>query len=134
MSNLWWKCLPIALWGPIVSDSSGGSFELPTDECIKIKDPILSHVFPGHGEYIEHLPNVISTYRAHHRQRMGLVWNALKEKSRPLYHLIDDVFPSVPEDDVFLAVSEIFVHLEILIDEGRAELGDPGPPALYRAL
>jgi len=48
--------------------------------------------------------------------------------------LIDNVFPFVPEDDLFLAVSEIVVHLEILINEGRAELADPGPPALYRAL
>jgi len=91
-------------------------------------------VFPGHGEYIEDLPGIISTYRLHHRERMDLVWNVLRKKSRPLYHLIDDVFPFVPENDVFLAVSEIFVHLEILIDEGRAELSDPGPPALYRAL
>jgi len=65
---------------------------------------------------------------------MDLVWRALKKKSRPIYHLINDVFPFVPENDFFLAVSEVFVHLEILIDEGRAELADPGPPALYRAL
>jgi len=91
-------------------------------------------VFPGHGEYIEDLSGIISSYRIHHHERMGLVWNALKKKSQPLYHLIDDVFPFVPEDDVFLAVSEIFVHLEILINEGRAELADSGPPALYRAL
>jgi glyoxylase-like metal-dependent hydrolase (beta-lactamase superfamily II) len=91
-------------------------------------------VFPGHGEYIGDLSGIISTYRVHHRERMDLVWNALKRQSRPIYHLIDDVFPFVPENDVFLAVSEIFVHLEILINEGRAELADPGPPALYRAL
>jgi len=91
-------------------------------------------VFPGHGEYIEDLPSIISTYREHHQQRMDLVWDALRKQPRPLYHLIDDVFPFVPEEDVFLAVSEIFAHLEILINEGRAELADPGPPALYRAL
>jgi len=91
-------------------------------------------VFPGHGEYIKDLSGIISTYKAHHQERTDLVWNALKKKSRPVYHLIDDVFPFVPEDDVFLAVSEIFVHLEILINEGRAELADPGPPALYQAL
>jgi len=45
--------------------------------------------------------------------------------------LIDDAFPFVPESDVFLAVSEIFVHMEILVNEGRAVLADPGPPALY---
>ena len=91
-------------------------------------------VFPGHGEYIEDLPDIISTYRAHHRERMDLVWNALKRNSRPLYDLVDDVFAYVPEGHLFLAMSEIFVHLEILINEGRAELAETGPPALYRAL
>ena len=91
-------------------------------------------VFPGHGEYIDDLPGIISSYKAHHRERMDLVWKALKKQSRPIYHLIDDVFPFVPENDLFLAVSEIFVHLEILVNEGRAALADPGPPALYRAL
>jgi glyoxylase-like metal-dependent hydrolase (beta-lactamase superfamily II) len=91
-------------------------------------------VFPGHGEYIEDLPGIIYSYRVHHRERMDLIWEALNKKSRPIYHLIDDVFPFVPENDVFLAVSEIFVHLEILINEARAKLADPGPPALYRAL
>jgi glyoxylase-like metal-dependent hydrolase (beta-lactamase superfamily II) len=91
-------------------------------------------VFPGHGEYIEDLPGIISSYRVHHRERMDLVWKALKKQSRPIYDLIDDVFPFVPENDMFLAVSEIFVHLEILINEDRAVLDDPGPPSLYRAL
>jgi glyoxylase-like metal-dependent hydrolase (beta-lactamase superfamily II) len=91
-------------------------------------------VLPGHGEYIEDLKNLISTYKAHHRERMGLVWNALNKEKRPIYDIVDDVFPEVPEGEIFLAVSEIFVHLEILIREGRAELVDPGPPALYRAL
>jgi len=65
---------------------------------------------------------------------MDLLWKALKVQFRPIYHLIDDLLPFVPEDYVFLAVTEIFVHLEILINEGRAELADPGLPALYRAL
>jgi glyoxylase-like metal-dependent hydrolase (beta-lactamase superfamily II) len=91
-------------------------------------------VFPGHGEYIDDLPDIISTYKVHHRERMELVWNALKKKSRPLYDLIDEVFAYVPEGHLFLAMSEIFVHLEILINEGRADLADLGPPALYRAL
>lgn len=92
------------------------------------------YVFPGHGEYIEDLPRIISSYKAHHRERMDLVWKALKVQSRSIYDLIDDVFPFVPENDVFLAVSEIFVHLEILINERRAALADPGPPSLFRAL
>lgn len=92
------------------------------------------YVFSGHGEYMEDMHQIISVYRAHHRQRMDLIWQALKKASRPIYQLIDDVFPVVPEGDIFLAVSEIAVHLEVLINEGQAELLEPGPPALFRAL
>jgi len=91
-------------------------------------------VFPGHGEFIEDFTGIISSYRAHHRQRMDLVWNALKQKPGPVFNLIDDTFPYVLDEEIFLAVSEILAHLEILINEGRAELSDPGPPALYRVL
>jgi len=92
------------------------------------------YVFSGHGEYMDDTHQIISTYKAHHRRRMDQVWQALKKESRPIYQLIDDVFPVVPEGDVFLAVSEIAVHLEVLINEGRAELLEPGPPALFRSL
>jgi glyoxylase-like metal-dependent hydrolase (beta-lactamase superfamily II) len=117
-----------------LSDPKYQSLKAYLDSLDKLIGLDVRFVFPGHGEYIEDLPSIISAYREHHQQRMNLVWDALKKKSRPIYHLIEDVFPFVPENDVFLAVSEIFVHLEILINEGRAELTDPGPPALYRAL
>jgi glyoxylase-like metal-dependent hydrolase (beta-lactamase superfamily II) len=105
-----------------------------SDSLDKLLQFDVRFVFPGHGEYIEDLKNIISSYKAHHQERMGLVWNALNKEKRPIYNIIDDVFPEVPEGDTFLAVSEIFVHLEILINEGKAELVDAGPPALYRAL
>jgi glyoxylase-like metal-dependent hydrolase (beta-lactamase superfamily II) len=91
-------------------------------------------VYPGHGEHIEDLPGIVTSYRDHHRQRADRIWQELKKKPRSPYHLIDDIFHHVPEDDTFLAISEIIVHLEVLVSEGRAELVDPGPPALYRAI
>ena len=100
----------------------------------KLSELDIKYVFPGHGEYIRDLASVISMYKSHHRERMELIWKALNKRARPLYEIIGDVFVQVPEGDVFLAISEILVHLEILIDEGRAELVDPGPPALYRSL
>ena len=100
----------------------------------KITDLNTRFVFPAHGEHIEDLPAIIASYTAHHQQRLNQVWNALKKKTQPLYYLIDDVFTYVPENDTFLALSEIVVHLEVLVNEGRAELTDPGPPALYRTL
>jgi glyoxylase-like metal-dependent hydrolase (beta-lactamase superfamily II) len=92
------------------------------------------YVFSGHGEYMDDMHSIIATYKAHHRRRMDRIWKALKKASRPIYQLIDDVFPVVPEGDIFLAVSEIAVHLEVLINEGRAELVDQGPPAVFQSL
>jgi glyoxylase-like metal-dependent hydrolase (beta-lactamase superfamily II) len=92
------------------------------------------YVFSGHGEYMDDMHQIIATYKTHHRRRMNSIWKALKKGARPIYQLIDEVFPVVPEGDIFLAVSEITVHLEVLIDEGRAELLEPGPPAVFRAL
>jgi glyoxylase-like metal-dependent hydrolase (beta-lactamase superfamily II) len=104
------------------------------DSLNKLKQLDVRYVFPGHGEYIEDLPGIIASYTLHHRERMDLVWLALKKEVRPLFHIIDEVFAYVPDGDAFLAISEIMVHLEMLINEKRAELINPGPPALYRAL
>jgi glyoxylase-like metal-dependent hydrolase (beta-lactamase superfamily II) len=94
----------------------------------------IKYVFTGHGEYIKDVQGLISTYKRHHRERMELVWKALNNRARTLYEIIGDVIHEVPDGEMFLAISEIFVHLEILLEEERAELVDPGPPALYRSL
>ncbi len=94
----------------------------------------VNYVFPGHGDAVDDLKGIIASYHEHHQERCDLVWKALKKEPRPIYHIIDEVFKHVPEDEVMLAISETFVHLEILIEEGRAELAEPGPPAIYRAL
>jgi glyoxylase-like metal-dependent hydrolase (beta-lactamase superfamily II) len=109
---------------------------LPTflNSLDKISKLDVQYVFSGHGEYMDDMHQTIATYKTHHRLRMDSIWKALKKKSRPIYQLVDDVFPVVPEGDIFLAVSEIAVHLEVLINEGRAELLDSGPPAVFRAI
>ncbi len=100
----------------------------------KLKRLHVRFVFPGHGEYLENMKGVIDSYKVHHRQRMDLIWNQLKESPRTVYDMIPSVFPHMPENDTFLAMSEIITHLEILINEGRAMLVESGPPALYLAL
>ena len=116
-----------------LSDPNYKSLEAYVKSLKKLSELDCSYVFPGHWEYVSDLQKIIKTYRFHHRERMDLIWKALKKESRPIFQLIDDVFEFVPEDDVFLAVSEILVHLEIMQLEGRVELADPGPPAYYIA-
>lgn len=110
------------------------SLEAYIQSLEKIRGIEARYVFPGHGEFVEDLPTLIDSYRRHHHERMDRIWTALKKRPRPLYHLLDEVFDFVPEYDGFLAISEILVHLELLVEEGRAELVDPGPPAYYRAI
>ncbi len=94
----------------------------------------VDYVFPGHGEWIEDMKPVISQYRQHYSERMELVWNAVKEKERAVYHLIRDVFPNVDAGYLFIAISEIVSQLEVLVNLGRAEIINPGPPVVYRAI
>ena len=115
-------------------DPNYQSLKAYRDSLEKIAGLDVKYVFPGHGEYSVDLPEIISRYRDHHQQRMDFVLNVIKKKTLPLYHLISEVFPNASGEEAFLALSEIIAHLEVLINEGRAELIESGPPALYRAL
>ncbi len=92
------------------------------------------YTFPGHGDHIEDLPSLLAGYRRHHLERTALVEKALGKGPRPIHDMVPDVFGKIDEGEVFLAVSEILVHLEILLEEGRAEQIQEGPPALFRAI
>ena len=100
----------------------------------KLKTLDIRFVFTGHGEHIEDFQNLIASYMSHHDRRLELLWGALKKGTQTLYEVIDDLFLKYPGIGVFLPMIQTFAHLEILINEGRAELVHPGPPALYRAL
>ena len=90
--------------------------------------------FSGHGEYIDDLKGLIANYRHHHERRKKQICEALAGGHRHIYGLTRELFPDLPEHEIFLAVSEIFSHLEVLVNEGRVERAQEGPPALFRAV
>ncbi|MFC1838575.1 MBL fold metallo-hydrolase [Thermodesulfobacteriota bacterium] len=94
----------------------------------------VQYIFPGHGEWISDMNPVIEQYRKDHSQRRDLVWQAVNRKESPLYYLVKDVFPHAEKDDLFIALSELISHLEVLVQKGRAEIIDQGPPVIYRAI
>jgi len=118
----------------LLKDPTYQSLKAYLSSLEKLSQLDVRYVFTGHGDYIDDLQGIIRTYREHHLQRQELIRKALKKNPRPVYDLIHDVFAFVPESDMFLAVSDITGHLEILINEKRAELIETGPPALYRAV
>jgi glyoxylase-like metal-dependent hydrolase (beta-lactamase superfamily II) len=116
-----------------LKDPSYQSLRAYRDSLDKLTSLDVQFVFPGHGEYIKDLPEIISSYRTHQHQRMDLLWQALKKNPRSLYDLVDDIFPRIPQHDIFMAISDIVGHLEILINDGRVMIIDPGPPTLYQS-
>lgn len=104
------------------------------DSLEKIKKLKPDFVFPGHGKPVENLLELISFYFEHNQQRIDFIRNTLKKKPGPIYSLLEDVFPNMTKQDLFMAVSDLFSHMEILISQGRVSLVDSGPPEQYCAI
>jgi glyoxylase-like metal-dependent hydrolase (beta-lactamase superfamily II) len=126
---------------PLVTMKPGVSIQSPyrslnafcrSMERLRHRD--IRYVFPGHGEYIDDFHGLVEQYFRHHHQRMKMIWCALEKGSMSIYELVRKIFPKVPGGNPFLAVVEIFAHLEMLISEKKVELTDPGPPELYHTL
>jgi glyoxylase-like metal-dependent hydrolase (beta-lactamase superfamily II) len=87
--------------------------------------------YPGHGGFIDNLEVVISNYLLHHRKRLNSVLKAFSQKPKTIFENLERIFPTLPESDMFLAVSEVYVHIEMLINEGKIKLIDTSPPGTY---
>ncbi len=114
-------------------DKNFKSLEAYENSLKRVSELDVDYVFPGHGEWIEDMSPVVNLYRKHYAERMALVLKAVSSRQLPLYHLVKDVFPNAEKGDLFIALSEIMSHLEILTDMGRVEIIDNGPPVIYRA-
>jgi glyoxylase-like metal-dependent hydrolase (beta-lactamase superfamily II) len=116
-----------------LKDPSYKSLKAYMESLEKLEHLPIRYVFPAHGEYISDLESLITGYRKHHEERTEVIWLALKSGERCIYELMKDVFPGIDEFEAFLAVSEVLVHLELLIEAGRAELAEEGPPLIFHA-
>ena len=99
----------------------------------KIEKLDVRWVFPGHGEHIDALQEIIKSYREHHRERKETVLHEIGKKPRSVYALIKEIFPSISDSELFLASSDIYAHLEILMDDGVITVAESGPPVIYEA-
>lgn len=97
----------------------------------RLHDMDMRFAFPAHGNFVEDVHALMAGYRSHHHERNRTILRVLGNGPRSVYGLVPVIFPGIEESEVFLAVSEILVHLEILQDEGVATVADAGPPALY---
>jgi glyoxylase-like metal-dependent hydrolase (beta-lactamase superfamily II) len=92
----------------------------------------LTEVFPGHGPPIEDPHGLIEDMRAHHRRRAADLESRLTAEGKTGWQLAVQLFPSLSGFDNFLAVSEVVGHMDLLVEEGRAELDLRDGVTFYR--
>ncbi|HPW68412.1 MAG: MBL fold metallo-hydrolase [Desulfomonilia bacterium] len=117
----------------LLSDPGYQSLISYEDSLKKVEELDICYAFSGHGEYIDDVPGLLLRYREHHESRKRQILHHIQDIDRPISHLVQELFPDIPESEIFLAVSEVYAHLEVLIGEGRARMSTAGPPALFRA-
>ena len=94
----------------------------------------LTEVFPGHGPPIEDPHALIDEMREHHRRRSADLEARLTSEGKTGWQLANELFPSLTGFDNFLAVSEVVGHMDLLVDDGRAEAVVRDRVTFYRSV
>jgi glyoxylase-like metal-dependent hydrolase (beta-lactamase superfamily II) len=87
--------------------------------------------FPSHGDVIWDHRALIASYRLHHERRKLQIARILRESPRTPFELAAQLFPKHYRSQIYLVMSEVVGHLDLLIDEGLVRLEEDG--AMERA-
>ncbi|MBZ5536613.1 MAG: MBL fold metallo-hydrolase [Acidobacteriia bacterium] len=83
-------------------------------EKLRLLGPEL--VCSGHGDDVDEFPPLFAKMMRHHEERQGRVLALLQGQPKPLWTLVSELFPGVRDDGRFLALSEVFAHVDFLDD------------------
>jgi glyoxylase-like metal-dependent hydrolase (beta-lactamase superfamily II) len=77
--------------------------------------------YPGHGEIIEDVPDLVRKRLHFHQRRANKIYEMLQPIPLTLWELTDSTFKDRLKtgSDFFLGLSEILGHVDILVEEGR---------------
>ena len=87
--------------------------------------------WPGHGGPIEELRNLVARRIAFHQRRGGEIASYLASGPRSAYQISQALFPDLKGMQLFLGVSEVIGHLDILEDEGQVIARRKEMPVAY---
>lgn len=91
---------------------------LATLERFRSMDPSIA--YPGHGDPITDVIGLIDSTIAGHIERKGKVAALLTDRGQSPYELAQQLFPGVKGYDIYLSVSEVVAHLDLVAEEGGA--------------
>ena len=77
---------------------------------------------PAHGEPIYDVPALVDGRIAFHRSRLAHIESQLECCAHTPFEICNILFPKLKSFDVFLGLSEVIGHLDVLEEEGRVRL------------
>jgi len=91
-------------------------------------------VWPGHGEPMDDYRSVVRTAREHHRARCEQLADILRQNGgMTAFQLSRTLYPDLQGFNIFLGLSEVQAHLDLMAEEGRVRVEKENGVALYRA-
>jgi glyoxylase-like metal-dependent hydrolase (beta-lactamase superfamily II) len=96
----------------------------------RLLDLGVGRVLPGHGEPFDFSAARVHSILAHHEARMEHVLTAVGQGS-PVFDVTARVFPHRDPINLFLAMREVFGHLEILVERGALRVEARGGLQVY---
>ncbi len=115
--------LPTITPNPLLEAEKGGRRRSLVEFIATLKRLLemdLRLVLPGHGPPIRDSRALISRLLHHHEKRKEKIASFLDREGKTAYRLAREVFRGAKGAELFLAVSEVVAHLDLLIEEGRA--------------
>ncbi len=93
----------------------------------------LSLAYPGHGDAVTDPGELIAWTIEHHSKRKADVAGHLERAGKTPYQIAEEIYPDKMGYEAFLAVSEVVAHLDLVVDDGAAEIETRDGVAYYRA-
>jgi glyoxylase-like metal-dependent hydrolase (beta-lactamase superfamily II) len=110
------------------------SLKAYASSLVRVEGLNLKVGYPGHGELIANPTERARALLGQIRARRETILEILsRRRDQTVYDIVKRLFPQLPEGQVFLAVSEVWAHLEQLLDEGVLD-EERGFPARFFSL
>jgi glyoxylase-like metal-dependent hydrolase (beta-lactamase superfamily II) len=87
----------------------------------KVRQMNLKIAFPGHGKVIQNPTKRIDDFLSLIDERRTAVRNILEKGSQTPLQITRKLFPNLPREGLFRAISDVIGHLEMLEEDGLAE-------------
>ena len=89
-------------------------------------------ILPGHGELISDHRGLIAQRREQRDRRLARIEQLLDERGpMDVWRIAQLLFPKLTESDIYLALSEVMGHLDMLQAQGRVRMIEESHPHLF---